>query len=31
MRPLQWLKLISKNRGTFPLRRRLAMNCASAA
>ncbi len=31
MRPLQWLKLISKNRAPFPLHRRLAMNCASAA
>ncbi len=30
-RPLQWLKLISKNRGTVSVARRLAMNCASAA
>lgn len=31
MRPLQWLKLIVKIAAPFPLRRRLAMNCASAA
>lgn len=31
MRPLQWLKLISKIAAPFPLRRRLAMNCANAA